>query len=217
MAGCATALTALYQHLEARTGFTYPALEKTREKTGSGPMAQFTVESLARLLKNVDRELLVDALAEAELSQLLTNDTIETIAELQTLFNLASNIRVFGPALFAREFDRIVSDFLESAPITAGILNTAGFIVDTITSTNQRLSVVQQLLRDLVGSAVSEEDKILFKRNSKIQLDLVQVHALHGLEHLVPKRKNWNRAHIAHQYEQCFNHAQRALNLLDDL
>lgn len=45
-------------------------------------MSQFTVPGLARLLANVEREVLVEALEEAELSQLLTSDTIKTVAKL---------------------------------------------------------------------------------------------------------------------------------------
>ena len=45
-------------------------------------MAQFTATSLARLLANVEREVLVEALDEAGMTQLLTSDTIKTISKL---------------------------------------------------------------------------------------------------------------------------------------
>ena len=45
-------------------------------------MGQFTPEGLARLLANVEREVLVEALQVAELSQLLTSDTIKTVGKL---------------------------------------------------------------------------------------------------------------------------------------
>ena len=53
---------------------------------------QFTSESLARVLKNVDRETLVNALEEAELTATLVLDSKTTVEDLQGLFNVAVNL-----------------------------------------------------------------------------------------------------------------------------
>jgi len=114
-------------------------------------MAQFTSTSLARLLANVEREVLVAALAEANLSQLLTSEALATIDELQGLLNLLTNVRTFGPEFLGREFDEAISRFLDSAPLVSSALSTIDFFINAITSTNERLRVVQRGINDLLG------------------------------------------------------------------
>ena len=53
---------------------------------------QFTPESLGRVLKNVDRETLVAAIRVAKLEAVLRSDNIDTIEELQGLFNTVVNL-----------------------------------------------------------------------------------------------------------------------------
>lgn len=59
-------------------------------------MPQFDKKSLSRLLSQVDRELLVEAHADAELTSLLTTPALDTLKEVAELFNLIANLNTFG-------------------------------------------------------------------------------------------------------------------------
>ncbi len=59
-------------------------------------MPQFTVNSLARVLTQVEREVLVAAVEKAELTSLFMTAQLETINELQGFFNLIANVNTFG-------------------------------------------------------------------------------------------------------------------------
>ena len=70
---------------------------------------QFTPESLGRLIKNVDRETLVAAIRVAELDAILRSDNIDTIEELQGLFNTVVNL-----AAISVPFRKLKSEALEA-------------------------------------------------------------------------------------------------------
>ena len=72
-------------------------------------VTQFTAESLGRLIKNVDRETLVAAIRVAKLDAILRSDNIDTIEELQGLFNTAVNL-----AWIAKPLSKWNSESLES-------------------------------------------------------------------------------------------------------
>ena len=59
---------------------------------------QFTVESLARLISNVESEILVQALEEAGLTHVLATDANETLREIAGWLNLVENMLTLGPA-----------------------------------------------------------------------------------------------------------------------
>lgn len=61
---------------------------------------QFTKTSLARLLKNVDRELLVEAIEEAALESLFLNRHMEVLEDLEGFLNMISNLVVLGKPAF---------------------------------------------------------------------------------------------------------------------
>jgi len=140
--------TALCQHYLPKTGFTYLAARKRLRKPGRTSVAQFTAESLGRLLANVEREVLVDALEGADLRILLRTETIETIEQLQGWFNLLTNLRTFGPTVIGKEIEDIIEDALQAAPALVGILGLAQFFVDIVLADNRRLITVQDLVRD---------------------------------------------------------------------
>ena len=62
-------------------------------------MPQFTAKSLARVLVQVEREILVEAVELAELESFFLTADLGTIRELQGFFNLISNLQTFGFAL----------------------------------------------------------------------------------------------------------------------
>lgn len=59
-------------------------------------MPQFNAKSLARVLVQVEREVLVEALEIAELEQILLTPHLATLQELGEFFNLIANVKVFG-------------------------------------------------------------------------------------------------------------------------
>jgi len=59
-------------------------------------MAQFTATSLARLLKNVDRELLVEALEEADLTQVLYPRHLDILDDVAGNWNVMWNVLLGG-------------------------------------------------------------------------------------------------------------------------
>ncbi len=81
---------------------------------------QFTPESLARVIKNVDRETLIKALDLAQLDATIDTDSIVTITELQGLFNTITNHAIFAKPMSA--WSRVALENLRDrkAPEEAG-------------------------------------------------------------------------------------------------
>lgn len=64
------------------------------------PMTQFTADSLARVLVNVEGDVLAEALEIANLSHFLTEPGLQTLDDLQGWLNLLGNMLVLGPDVF---------------------------------------------------------------------------------------------------------------------
>ena len=80
-------------------------------------MAQFTAPGLARLLANVEREVLVEALDLAGMTQLLTSDALGTLEDLQFRLNQLQNLETFGPAWLKMQAGNLIDVKLEGLPI----------------------------------------------------------------------------------------------------
>ena len=59
---------------------------------------QFTSGSLARLISQVEREILVEAFEEAGMTSILTTDALETLKEVAGWLNFIENMLILGPA-----------------------------------------------------------------------------------------------------------------------
>lgn len=116
-------------------------------------MTQFTVETLSRLLANVQREVLVDALEAANLTQLLRTDTIETIDQLQSFMNLASNLAVFGPAILRRytadQLQAEVAFLFKEAPAFAKLVSFVTSLADVGEDILTKFGPITDLINDI--------------------------------------------------------------------
>lgn len=99
-------------------------------------MPQFTAESLARVLTQVEREVLVEAVELAGIDLLFTSPYRDTLDELAGYLNLVANFRVFGPRLLR---ESLIQDLEEVTGIDRRndlIENISGFfgkLVELIT------------------------------------------------------------------------------------
>lgn len=80
---------------------------------GGSNIAQFTPEGLARLLSQVEREVLVEALEIADLTSLLLNAHIQTLDEVAGWLNLIENTLLFADSLRDRRAEEIIQEALE--------------------------------------------------------------------------------------------------------
>lgn len=80
---------------------------------------QLTAKSLARILRNVDRAVLVEAIELAEFSDLFLTFEREVLIELGQTFNFLANLQVFGPLLAEKKFEELeiaIVEKYEGAP-----------------------------------------------------------------------------------------------------
>lgn len=137
-------------------------------------MTQFNAKSLARLLVQVEREVLVEAVEIANLQALITTPTIQTIEELQGFFNLLSNLKIFG----FQALEQILSDAKsELGPVT---LSLGEFIIEQfvaladigdVGSASSRkldrlgdsLDVISSVLSNGEGLTLSREQLVTFE------------------------------------------------------
>jgi len=93
---------------------------------------QFTAKSLSRLLRNVEREVLVEAINDSEIDFLFVGRHRDTLDELQTLFNGLANLATFGPQIienFLADSNREVATNLEFfAKLAEAIINIGEFV-----------------------------------------------------------------------------------------
>ncbi|KKL44338.1 hypothetical protein LCGC14_2366710, partial [marine sediment metagenome] len=75
-------------------------------------MPQFNPESLARVLTQVEREVLVEAAEAAGIDLLLTTPRGEAIDEVAEWLNFLSNMLVLAPAIDAIAVEETVKDML---------------------------------------------------------------------------------------------------------
>ena len=126
-------------------------------------MGQFTVDSLTRLLENVERSVLADALEAANLIDLVPSTQIETIQQLQQFFNLAQNFITFGPVIFGRQINRFMEQAAETAPALVVMWNmfrAVGEVLDDIDGRAQDIfGEIQKLKRLLQEDEDAELDK----------------------------------------------------------
>ena len=80
-------------------------------------MAQFNPESLARLLTQVEREVLVEAAEAAAIDPLLTTPRGETLDELAEWLNFLSNMLVLAPAIDAIAAEELVRRMLGATTV----------------------------------------------------------------------------------------------------
>ena len=111
-------------------------------------MAQFSAKTLARLLKNVDRDILREAVEEAELWDVFSSFERGALVQLGQEQNLLANLQTFGPdALRALSFE-----FFERVKTIA---NDAPMLVrlqfEGALHTWELLNDVRDLVNTLVG------------------------------------------------------------------
>lgn len=110
-------------------------------------MAQFTAAGLARLLANVEREVLVEALELAGMTQLLTSTALSTLEDLQFRLNQLQNLETFGPALFRAKRSDFIDEVLKILPmfirIPAHMVLIVEFLLTSIQEQIASLSEVQ--------------------------------------------------------------------------
>ena len=82
-------------------------------------MPQFNPESLARVLVQVEREVLVEAVQLADLPILLTDPRGETIDELAEYFNFLSNIAILGRGWLDVGIQELLNDV--ESPLAAAV------------------------------------------------------------------------------------------------
>lgn len=110
-------------------------------------MAQFTAKSLARLLSQVEREVLVDALDLAGMTQLLTSDSIKTIEKLGSELQA---LRDFGRISQAKDIPEVEDPELGLA-ITVG--DVWRFIMEKVSA----ISVLKPALDELLAALKEHE------------------------------------------------------------
>ena len=114
-------------------------------------MAQFNPESLARLLTQVEREVLVAAAETAAIDPLLSTPRGETLDELAEWFNFLGNILVLAPALRDIASERIIEEALEGRIIPVGvgggIRNVVGFFLDL----TDKIATIQATIEEEFG------------------------------------------------------------------
>ena len=90
---------------------------------------QFTIESLARLISNVEAEILIQALEEAGLTHVLATDANETLREVAGWLNFIENMLILGPSATEEVIRQGLKDF-PHAPATMAVLNLISVFLD---------------------------------------------------------------------------------------
>lgn len=97
---------------------------------------QIKAKALARIMRNVDRAVLVEAIEIAEFSDLFLTFEREVLIELGQVFNFMANFHVFGVELFDRQFDEIfelIDRKYEEAPAVVKLfLDVAIAVIHTL-------------------------------------------------------------------------------------
>ncbi|KKL26180.1 hypothetical protein LCGC14_2397870 [marine sediment metagenome] len=140
-------------------------------------MAQFTPAQLARTLANVEREVLVEAIAIANLEQIFLTRTIETVDQLQFLFNAAQNIITFGPAWFKREARKEMAAFRKEHPIWALLFDLAVEFSESVEGVQDTSGTILELVRSL-AEFTGEFDR----EAVKTAIDRIELHTRHLIE-----------------------------------
>lgn len=120
-------------------------------------MAQFTAASLARLLANVEREVLVEALERAGMAQLLTSAALETLEELQFRLNQLTNLETFGPALLKARAKEFRAEVISVLPMFLKIPFRMFFLVEqAVDSIRTLIEDLPEEIEELVPPEISE-------------------------------------------------------------
>ncbi len=144
-------------------------------------MPQFNVKSLARLLTQVEREVLVKAIEEAELGNLFLTAHTATLEELQGFFNLFANIHTFGFDVLEKLLEEAKEDI---GPVTLSVVT---FIIEQFVS-----------LAD-IGDAQPKHEEKLEDLQESAAIVLEQIDILSGIveeraEEVLPDAINTARA-----------------------
>ena len=126
-------------------------------------MPQFTPETLRRLLLNVEREVLTDAVDGSEIDLLFTSQYRETLDELLGIFNFFANLNTFGLPLLRLIQDELPEEIKEGQQALKGLLLFLGTIADVL------IKVVQVFLPD-ISLHVSSIPEILSKLDQLLDL-----------------------------------------------
>ncbi len=115
-------------------------------------MTQFTPESLARLMTQVEREVLVEAAETAAIDPLLTTPRGETLDEVAEWLNFLSNMLVLAPAIDKIALDETIRTMLGATTLLPpgaihGIRSTLGYfttLLDKIGSIEDSIEVLKE-------------------------------------------------------------------------
>ena len=150
-------------------------------------MAQFTPESLARLLTQVEREVLVEAAEAAAIDPLLTTPRGETLDEVAEWLNFLSNMLVLAPAIDAIATEETVkrmmgiTTFLPPGALK-GMRGLLGFFTDLM----EKVGVIQDSI-----------DAIEFPESSQ-QIDVPAILAITTqISDDMATLDRWNRLHAS--------------------
>lgn len=123
---------------------------------------QFTPEALARVLRNVDREVLREAIEIADIWDMFRSNERDAMQELAETFNFLSNLRVFGFAIIREDMETVIRELLSieasisQNPLTSILGTLYVWLLQMILQISGIESTVQEL-REQFGTPVPQD------------------------------------------------------------